>query len=116
MSYLCTVCDQTFPDIPEDAVQIAGGRGRSRLPATYAFSDGSFHYLRKKPEKKQAPSEPQPEPKQDSELEVANTELPIPPVPDTELKTEPLPPVEPDIEEAPTTAMQLAFRRSRLAA
>lgn len=117
MSYQCAVCEQLFADIPDDAVEIAGGRGRSRRPATYLFADGNFHYLRKKPGKKQAPSESlSPEPKEDTELlrEVASVlaALPTPPTPDTTITQQPLPQIEPVIEEGESlTPMQLAFRR-----
>src|SRR5467141_1686610 len=98
MTHQCVVCEQMFPDIPEDAVEIAGGRGRSRRPMTYAFADGSVHYLRKLPQKKQQPQAPAPE----LLLEVIETlaALPTPPVP-VEIKTQ-LPLIEPDFEEGLT--------------
>src|SRR6266446_10601004 len=118
MSYRCTICDGSFTEIPEDALEITGGRGyRSRHPALFRFSDGTVHALRKVPVKKQQPQEPSPEPKENSELLLeANVlaELPTPPaqpVPQPEPKTEPLPPIEPDIEETSISAMRLAWQQ-----
>jgi hypothetical protein len=114
--YTCVICDRIFTEIPEDALEITGGRGyRSRHPALFRFSDGTVHALRKVPVKKQQPQAPAPEPKEDTDLLQATlsvlAELPTPPV---EIKTQPLPLIEPDIEgdeSQPMSTMQLAFRR-----
>jgi hypothetical protein len=77
---------------------------------TYIFADGSFHYLRKVPTKKQSPQTPSaPEPKEDTDLLQATlsvlAELPTPPEPEITL---------PLVEESESmTPMQLAWRRRK---
>jgi hypothetical protein len=119
MSYRCVLCEKVFDDSEmENALEISGGRGRSRIPITYLI-DGNYHALRKVPVKK--PKQPQPptsEPKETTELllEVANVlaALPTPPVPEPEPKTEPLPQTDPEFEEEQITIMRAAWlRRSK---
>ena len=115
MTYTCTICDCVFTDDEiQDAVQITGGRGRSRLPTLYTL-DGGFHFLRKtkKPKSPQAPAS---EPKEDAEVqEVVSvlTELPTPPEPEETpaVLAGDLSKLIEEVEHEPLTAMQAAWRR-----
>ncbi len=117
MSYRCVICERVFDDSEmESALEISGGRGRSRVPITYLI-DGNYHSLRKVPAKKQQqPQTPAPESKEDTELllEVVNVlaALPTPPVP-VEIKTQPLPQIEPEIEEEQITTMRAVWLNRR---
>lgn len=47
MTYRCVICEKVFTDDEiENALEISGGRGRSRVPITYLI-DGNYHSLRK---------------------------------------------------------------------
>lgn len=108
-TYICTTCDRTYDEIPEDAIKLTGGRGKTTN--AYTFPDGSFHSLKKVKAKKL--NTPQP-----SAVVTVLAALPIPlPEPEQEIKTQPLPPSEPDFEEGealtPQTVMSAAFSRIR---
>jgi hypothetical protein len=48
--FFCTLCERTWDQVPEGAVKLAGSRRRGGKghTATYRFTDGSIHILKKK--------------------------------------------------------------------
>lgn len=108
MSYVCVTCDQKFPDIPDDAVQLTEARISS-----YRFANGIVHNLRRdvsRGDKSQGLHFSTPEPESPVQIE---------PLSEPEVLPEPQPEIQPEPEATPqepepevgVTSMAAAFNR-----